>query len=67
METSTLFKQLKKGSQYFNEQFTQGNRNPVIMRQVADFERQVMIPLDLDCQKMSPEDRRDLEANYVPF
>lgn len=67
MEIETLYKQLRKGAQYFNQKYAEGNRTPVIMRQVADFERQVIIPFDLACRKLTPEDRQKLEDEHVPF
>lgn len=68
MDALTLYKQLKKGAAFFNQQFLAGNRHPLIQRKITEFEVQVMRPLDRACAAMTPAQRRELEeAGEVPF
>lgn len=67
MDVKTLYQQFMKGTAYFNQQYADNNKNPVVMRQVADFERQVIVPMDSACAKMSRAELNQMEADYVPF
>ena len=67
MDIKTLYSQFMKGAKYFNEQYAKGSRNPVVLRQVTDFERQVVNPMDAACQRLTAEQRKELEYDYIPF
>ena len=67
MDAGKLYRQLMKGAAYFNKQYAEGNRHPLVKKQVAEFERQVIAPFDAACLKMTKAERDRMEADYVPF
>jgi hypothetical protein len=67
MDPGKLYAHFKKGTTYFAKEFAEGRDNPIVRRQLADFEKQVIAPLDAACAKMDAIGRAILEAEYVPF
>ena len=67
MDVYALHGQFKKGVAYFAKQYAEGNNHPLIQKQLADFERQVVVPFDAACAKMTALEREKMEREYVPF
>ena len=64
-DVQTLYRQLIKGAAYFNKQYADGNRHPIVQKQIADFERQVVNPFDRECAKMTAEQCRNILENQL--
>lgn len=62
-----LYSQFLKGTAYFKAKFASGMVTPPVQRQLAQFERDVIAPFDAACRKMTAAERKEMEAEYVPF
>lgn len=60
-DARALYHQFMKGAVYFNREFSAGNKNPVVMRLLARFEREVVQPFDEACLALTPDERMALE------
>lgn len=65
-DPKTLYAQFKKGLAYFAP-YRIAEANPVIRRQAAQFDRDVIQKLDDECAKMTRAERQKLETETVPF
>ena len=66
MSALILFKKFIKGCEYFNKQLRGGAMNPFLGRQIRDFEREVIIPFDQACARMTKDQRirMEMEMGY---
>ncbi len=67
MNVDNYYRQFKKGTQYFKEKWVSGLDTPSVRKQLADFEREVIAPMDAKFSKLDSTERAIIESEYVPF